>query len=652
VLTNNMAEAASSITTTSSTWAPWHVLLHWAPFKIDALGLVTLLGAEEVNAAVGRLVSSAYLEYLPFLGAYVIAGDQFTDKHAGWNLYNITQGIHTTDLSAWLTRWMLSQKFEPTRNFVVWKVTPPRSRTREIVIGSLIGIVLNGFLLALTILSKDWYGLANTIAMILAVIVRLYVIGQQRHAVDVMIDEAIPRFGPPTGDNYETKRYAYNSWQHAQEIQKQELRHRKHAMQTAKSNRRDSSQSSTASKPVSQAMSTVPSKPSAKQYRDKEESWIGKPIKVLIVQSDSKAVTFWMPNELLIPPSLFIEGPIIQNPTTYGVFRAIGWVAFAVHIVAIGMADLATQIYTVFLIVVPTLLLVQKTGCDDSDWASIFRGWKRDLFHKPFGVRPSVQKPVAEQADSSRFRFVRSCYIGRRLKAEIYEWPMSYELHQEEDQTSSTSPPPKRWASGGPGHDSKTGKENERSRKRQDLYAWLALSHDEEQSMDKWDLFPHIRKGNLTWWQTYKQKKHALANKRDAMGPQHSDEDADPLTFVANGIAGGDGANGITLFGAQSRTATFNFVHGSGSDAGQAGTQIRDRRHSTTGRASSAFPAAIESDEEDEDGKSAGDAAPSSLAPVTTHPLRHLDPSAAFTQSPTAANLATEAVTPTNEQPP
>ena len=42
--------------------------MSWRQFPLDALGLVTLIGAEEVNQAVGKLVSSRYTTILPLLG--------------------------------------------------------------------------------------------------------------------------------------------------------------------------------------------------------------------------------------------------------------------------------------------------------------------------------------------------------------------------------------------------------------------------------------------------------------------------------------------------------------------------------------------------------------------------------------------------------
>ena len=83
---------------------PLQGLSRWAPFKIDALGLVTLLGQEEVNAKLGRLVREGYLDFMPLLGAFVIAGDLFRDRQAGFNLYNITSGITTPEMAGWFTR--------------------------------------------------------------------------------------------------------------------------------------------------------------------------------------------------------------------------------------------------------------------------------------------------------------------------------------------------------------------------------------------------------------------------------------------------------------------------------------------------------------------------------------------------------------------
>jgi hypothetical protein len=56
---------------------PLQTLSSWAPFHIDALGLVTPLGADEINVSVGHLAPSRWLEYMPLLAGFVVAGDGF-----------------------------------------------------------------------------------------------------------------------------------------------------------------------------------------------------------------------------------------------------------------------------------------------------------------------------------------------------------------------------------------------------------------------------------------------------------------------------------------------------------------------------------------------------------------------------------------------
>ncbi|OQV09369.1 hypothetical protein CLAIMM_13499 [Cladophialophora immunda] len=624
-----------------TSWAPWKVLLKWAPFHIDALGLVTLLGAEEVNAAVGRLVSSAYLEYLPLLGAYVIAGNRFTEKAAGFNLYNISQGIHTTDLAAWLTRWMLSQEFANTCNFVEWTVTAPKSRKNEISVSLIISFVLNGFLVAGTILSKDWYGFANAMAMIVSIIVRAYIIGQQRIAFDSMIDKAVNKSKSAKGANNK------GPSTQDEDDKKPDVRNRTTAS-APHGARSVGSDSSSATNRQKQAISNAsPTRP--KPEDSDKDVWTGTTTKVLIIQSDSKAVTFWMPNELLV--EVFIRGPEIQNPKTYLLMRSIGWLAFAVHIVAIGMADLASQMYTVVLMVLPTLLLIAKVGCDDSEWLSNFEVWVRRK------LRGEDRKPDqdAEKSEKPReFRTLRQCWIGSRLKAEICEWPESYEFHQVGEGDD------KKWVSG------ERTEGQERSKKRQDLYAWLGLTTDEEESMDKWDLFPHIRKGDNEWWQTYKLKKGELKDKRASKGPQQP-PDTTPLPPPGQHPAAGPTTpqgpadQQPRMLQAAGRTRTQHFIGAPASEQASRQTKSEPRQGTLVTISSSAFPAISDHDQikADEGGAKTDDAetqtlddsdAPTGLPPDNAPPpstappghdatvvtsLNVLTSSEALTQSPT-----------------
>ena len=167
---------------------PWHALLKWQPFRIDALGIVTLLGSEEINASVGRLVRSTYLEFLPLLGAFVIAGDRFREKEAGYKFYNITDGIHTPDLAAWLTRWIKAQEFEKQRSIVRWSIVPAvensTSRRTSLLCSLGIGFSFNAMLFVLTVLSKDGWGIANAVSMLVSIFVRWYLVRENTMAID------------------------------------------------------------------------------------------------------------------------------------------------------------------------------------------------------------------------------------------------------------------------------------------------------------------------------------------------------------------------------------------------------------------------------------------------------------------------------------
>jgi hypothetical protein len=65
--------------------SPLRGLKEWKPFGIDALGLVTLLGAEEINKSVGTLQRRRITECLPLLAAFVVAGDRFTEEQPGYS---------------------------------------------------------------------------------------------------------------------------------------------------------------------------------------------------------------------------------------------------------------------------------------------------------------------------------------------------------------------------------------------------------------------------------------------------------------------------------------------------------------------------------------------------------------------------------------
>lgn len=230
----------------------------------------------------------------------------------------------------------------------------------------------------------------------------------------------------------------------------------------------------------------------------------GPPAKCLLITENAKALTIVCPSTLLLPPSPLISDIPITDPNTYGFIRGIGWLAFGIHIIAIGMSALICQLYTVVLLVLPTFLYTAwKVGCNDSKVMTTVLGRSRRMethLLAPFGQK-SLQAgdEWQHQPSPGDHDFVGKwqCNISSRLRISCREWPVAYALSEIKDGRHTF------WVSGRlqAGH--------ERSRKRQDLYAWLALMRDEKESMDKWDLFPHIRNENSTWWQTYQLKKHA-----------------------------------------------------------------------------------------------------------------------------------------------
>jgi hypothetical protein len=316
-------------------WAESHGL------TIDALGLVTLLGSNEVDACVGRLVQSSWVEFLPLLGAFVLSGDLFREKKPGYKLYNLTAGMTTTDLAGWLTRWMKAQDLEQTRSIVEWTVGRRPSRLMSFWIPSVsIGLAFNGMLLVLTLLSGDWFGFANSVAMITSVLVREILILQNCAGIDRQIE-------------------------------------------AAKSNHKYGG---------------------------------NKLARTLVVLDDSKTITMDGPSYLM--GGVFTRQPDIPNQRIYSVTRWIGWLAFAVHILTLGMAALHSQIYTALLMIIATILTTYKLGCEDSNILRIAKG-------------------CPELRDNE----TRSCWITSRLQARVTVYPEDWAMWPKDLQTNSAYRP-------------------------------------------------------------------------------------------------------------------------------------------------------------------------------------------------------------------
>jgi hypothetical protein len=456
---------------------PWkESLSSWVKqtgLRVDALGIVTILGAEEISNSVGRLVRGRYVEYLPLLGAFMIAGNRFTEKAAGFNLYNVTNGYHTTELAGWLSRWLKAQDFHQIHDQVSWELDPQPARWGAFWIGFvLLGLPCNGMLVALTVLSGDWWGFANAMSMIISVLVKNVLVSQNRAAIDQTIKEVEQKC------NQQLKGY--------NEV-------------LAKSN------------------TTTQDKPLVRPKTLLEKS------KMIVVMNDSKVITMYAP-ELLIAPVL-ASTPRIPNLRLYTLFRWIGWAAFAVHIVSLGMSALPAQLYTVFLLVLSSVLTASKFGCGDSKiWTNMKSAWEQ----------VTGQNKDSDAEDDSVDGI--SCWVSSNLRAVCSRYPIEYEdwnpkKHPNENTEANdpTETPTLKgntqtiqrsvWRRGQSNIDEEANPRKwhicnarerirtRRTERRQDLYVWLDLTDSELTTMKLWNLFPHDNEPNRGWWDEYKAKK-------------------------------------------------------------------------------------------------------------------------------------------------
>lgn len=174
----------------------WKKVYEWSGFKLDALGLITLLGLQEVDYALGQLTHNGYLEYLPFLAANVVAADTIAKPLPGYRLFNLTDGVEALDVSAWFTHWLEHQRLQ-------YASTKIRIHQRSATSSSyslpkewpfmVPAILLAGILLCLATQSRnvDDSGLAihltNVICLIGTVVCRTISLTQMRAAVDQVV---------------------------------------------------------------------------------------------------------------------------------------------------------------------------------------------------------------------------------------------------------------------------------------------------------------------------------------------------------------------------------------------------------------------------------------------------------------------------------
>ncbi|KAM0708105.1 hypothetical protein Q7P35_004754 [Cladosporium inversicolor] len=185
-LPHSMDAITSRVQQLTTRATPLQAIKSWSDkstFSIDALGLVTLLGAEEVNQSVGHLQRRRFTEYLPLLAAFVIAGNRFTAEQPGFVIYNLTDGITSTELKGWFTRWLMSQNVNNATTVLTWREREHHTRATSLIAPA-IAFILVAPLLVCTILIGDWYGVGNAGAIIISIFTRVFLLWQLRHARD------------------------------------------------------------------------------------------------------------------------------------------------------------------------------------------------------------------------------------------------------------------------------------------------------------------------------------------------------------------------------------------------------------------------------------------------------------------------------------
>ncbi|KAI9373783.1 hypothetical protein BJX61DRAFT_541452 [Aspergillus egyptiacus] len=159
-------------------------LREWEPFRLDALSLITLLGAEQVDRIVGQLVWNRFAEWLPLLASNTIASDQITQPIPGFVLYNITDGIMATDLAGWFARWLLCEDLTPCSTTITITSDYSPQSLGIYLLPSIVGLLAAIPPIVIASLIRDAWSLVATISMALSVITRQLSLYQNRRGLD------------------------------------------------------------------------------------------------------------------------------------------------------------------------------------------------------------------------------------------------------------------------------------------------------------------------------------------------------------------------------------------------------------------------------------------------------------------------------------
>ena len=360
--------------------APLSGLLHWAPFHLDALGLVTLLGAEEVSIAVGALENAGFSEYLPLFGTYLIAENKFARPIPGYSLTNITDGIYVPVVNGWFSRWVASHVIENV-TALKWEVRyeDGSSLCKEKIFAILFGLFVHGGLIVFSVLQRDYYGFANALVMLASVFVRWEMVRQNRNNLNRMVKDGVKKTGGEvkiivtTPDN---KIIAFKLHPGLINCLLADLDRKSPPQQSTVSNRTTSQGTNARSSnngSIAQELKVIQETEGEKLPSSSRES----ETKTIDIES-AVAGQDQAPHDRRISSchsglKRFILWQKISKAWTnrvrtlkYTCARALGWLAFAVHVIAIGLSSLPTQMISVAILLISTLIVVYHVGNDSS----------------------------------------------------------------------------------------------------------------------------------------------------------------------------------------------------------------------------------------------------------------------------------------------
>lgn len=286
----------------------WHALRSWKPFPLDALSIVTLLGATQVDRAVGSFTCNWFAQYLPLLGGHVFPSNQFVESfNHGITLYNVTEGVVVTQLAGWFARWLLCQNISAGTNILFTPISHKSSCQHwDHSMPYVFGIFIQSLALVIALMARDVWGGINVVSLIESVIIRASLLQDCRSALDAQVRSI-----------------------------NNEVRERCRELEYM-----DAADQSTTRQRLSQNSRCL-----------------------VRFQDGSMAY--------LQTPALYWRACLTQSPTRtrsilYAMLRGLGWLAFSLHILSLGPASFIVQIWTVVVLLSATLLTTYGIGRTDA----------------------------------------------------------------------------------------------------------------------------------------------------------------------------------------------------------------------------------------------------------------------------------------------